>query len=523
MFEVNAVFINGIFYNIRKPKPKMSDSPKAAEKALQKLSDQLTCSVCLDTYRDPKVLPCLHVFCTTCLERLVSRDGTSLTCPNCCRTTRPPQGGISKLQSAFYINHLFDVRDTLEKVKEAKVKCEKCEENEAKGYCRDCGAFVCETCITMHKKWKDLSSHKIASLDEVQAEAVNLVPIKKAAMACSKHPGKPLEIYCEMCEELICQHCTVKTHRDHEYDLVGDCFPKHRDAITASLQPVKQQLDIVNQAVGEVDARSRKLAEQTLSTKQKVQDVIDQLHDALEARKRELVAHTDQVAKQTGKALQAQQEGYELTQTQLSSCLEYVEESLRTGSEEEILSVKTQVMERVEQMVKEFDPTKFQPEPEETLQFSHQRLIEACHGFGEVFACPAAEMHYSITYYTTTEKNCRNATDSRKRQRAQGHDTDSGADFSPPDKRAHFLEKSSPYQDSSLRQKTQVNTKGKDRINNFSGIGQRVEVKYDDGVWYKGTLTDFDITTGQWKVEFDEDDDDDTTTVNFPDEDVRLL
>ncbi len=35
------------------------------------------------------------------------------------------------------------------------------------------------------------------------------------------------------------------------------------------------------------------------------------------------------------------------------------------------------------------------------------------------------------------------------------------------------------------------------------------------------TLTDFDITTGQWKVEFDEDEE--TESINFPEEDVRLL
>ncbi len=369
----------------------MTESQNATEKTLQKLSDQLTCSDCLDTYRDPKVLPCLHVFCTTCLERLVSRDGTSLTCPNCRRTTRPPQGGVSQLQSAFYIDHLFDVRDTLEKVKSATVKCQKCEENDANGYCRDCGTFVCASCATMHKKWKDLSSHKIISLEEVQAEAIDLVPTKKAAMTCLKHPGKLLEIYCETCEELICQHCTVKTHRVHDYDLVGDCFPKHRDVITASLQPVKQQLDTVNQAVGEMVGRSRRLAEQTLSTKQKIQEDIDQLHDALEARERELVAHIDQLAKQAEKTIQAQREGYELTQTQLSSCLEYVEESLRTGSQEEVLSMKKQVVERMEQMAKEFDPMKLKPEPEQILKFSHQQLTEACQGFGEVFTtalCP---------------------------------------------------------------------------------------------------------------------------------------
>ena len=46
-----------------------------------------------------------------------------------------------------------------------------------------------------------------------------------------------------------------------------------------------------------------------------------------------------------------------------------------------------------------------------------------------------------------------------------------------------------------------------------------MEVRYNDGIWYKGTLVDFDVACGQWRVEFDADDE---TTVPFPDKDVRL-
>ena len=71
----------------------MAQSKHATEKALQKLSDQLTCSVCLDNYREPRVLPCLHAFCKMCLKRLVSRDGTSLTVEEqheCLKVVYPP-------------------------------------------------------------------------------------------------------------------------------------------------------------------------------------------------------------------------------------------------------------------------------------------------------------------------------------------------------------------------------------------------------------------------------------------------
>ena len=40
----------------------------------QQLDDELTCSVCLDRYDDPKALPCLHSFCLNCIKLLPQRE-----------------------------------------------------------------------------------------------------------------------------------------------------------------------------------------------------------------------------------------------------------------------------------------------------------------------------------------------------------------------------------------------------------------------------------------------------------------
>ena len=365
-----------------------------AEKALQKLTDQLTCPICLDNYTNPRVLPCLHVFCEHCLGRLVLRDTENLTatCPNCRRETRLPQEGVAGLPPAFYINHLFEVRDTLQKVRDPqKIRCEKCKDGDAKGYCRDCGKFVCEACITMHRKWEEFAEHEIATLGQIEADVAQFVPPKKVAIKCSKHPSEELKIYCETCNELICRDCTVKAHRDHQFDLVADCFPKHRDAIVANLQPIKQQLDIVSQAVAEVDARSTRVAENGDAIKRDIQVATNELIAALKARAQQLMIQVDHIVGQTSKTLAVQRDHYQLTQTQLASCLEFVEESLRTGSPQEVLSMKKPVVERVQQMAKEFRPNHFQPGPEEIIRFSHKQLTDTCKRFGKTVitsVCP---------------------------------------------------------------------------------------------------------------------------------------
>ncbi|XP_029958565.1 E3 ubiquitin-protein ligase TRIM11-like, partial [Salarias fasciatus] len=48
------------------------------------LQDELTCTVCLDLYRDPHLLPCGHSFCKTCLDRLKRQANRGrLHCPEC--------------------------------------------------------------------------------------------------------------------------------------------------------------------------------------------------------------------------------------------------------------------------------------------------------------------------------------------------------------------------------------------------------------------------------------------------------
>ena len=38
--------------------------------------DPLICSICLDSYKRPKLLPCFHTFCQACLERLGDEEET---------------------------------------------------------------------------------------------------------------------------------------------------------------------------------------------------------------------------------------------------------------------------------------------------------------------------------------------------------------------------------------------------------------------------------------------------------------
>ena len=59
------------------------------KEAVESVVDDLKCSVCDETYKQPMMLQCLHTFCMKCIERVVTHgDNEHVTCPQCRYVTK---------------------------------------------------------------------------------------------------------------------------------------------------------------------------------------------------------------------------------------------------------------------------------------------------------------------------------------------------------------------------------------------------------------------------------------------------
>ena len=64
----------------------MAEGEDLLSKSLQKLDEELTCTLCTQHFREPKVLPCFHYCCKTCIADLIkSANGRPFNCPECHR------------------------------------------------------------------------------------------------------------------------------------------------------------------------------------------------------------------------------------------------------------------------------------------------------------------------------------------------------------------------------------------------------------------------------------------------------
>ena len=393
----------------------MASKPETANKeALDKINAQLECSICLESFTNPKLLPCFHVFCAECLEQIIEKkygDKSLFNCPKCRRNTDVPDRGIASLQSDFHVDHLFEIRDTLSKANEtAKTQCEKCKKTGsfATGFCQECGKFVCEKCTELHQMWDELSTHKIMTLGEVETEAIKLVPPKKTVVHCSKHPELELRIYCEDCQELICNDCTIKRHHGHNFDLIADTFPKHKKEIEVNLEPVREKLTLVDKSLEDFATAGQEIEKQGECIEVDVNKEIDELIELLGQQRHKLIGQTRQIVQQKLKDLAAQKDLVECVQVQLSSCVAHVEGSLTTGTMAEVLAMKARVLGQIQQVLKVVESTTVSPQEMANLQFVVEDRVntrQVCCSVATVSVCDVS-LEKSFVSYGLNAKKC---------------------------------------------------------------------------------------------------------------------
>ena len=263
--------------------------------------------------------------------------------------------------------------------------CENCHKEQATGYCKQCSRFFCQICIDKHNAW--FTSHQILGVEDVATTASKLVPLKEQpTMECSSH-GKPLEVYCETCDKLICQLCTTaKSHRNHDYEPITDAFPRHQQQIVDSLEQVKKKLAAITTAAQAVETQEGGFLEQVGAVRREIEGTVQQLMQLLQESERQLMRELDQVADAYIEKISARKKEADITIAQLKSCKEFSEEELRIGSQQEILVMKGQMVER---MAAVCSLDNLQPLEETRVRFvKSASVLEACRSLGSVLVWP---------------------------------------------------------------------------------------------------------------------------------------
>ena len=118
-----------------------------------------------------------------------------------------------------------------------------------------------------------------------------------------------------------------------------------------------------------------------------IQRQIRILQELLEARKAHLIDKLQQLIQVKKKNLAAQKDEVETVHIQLASCLSFVRESLRTGSQGEVMKMKKAVVKQIKEMTDNFKPDVLPPcEPANGKFVASSELASTCcQQFGEIY------------------------------------------------------------------------------------------------------------------------------------------
>lgn len=125
--------------------------------AWSQLEQMLTCAICLDKFKNPRLLPCQHSFCgDACMEGLVDYARRQIKCPECRAEHRIPYQGVSSLPSNVTLIRFLELHSRItgeepEPVPTFMEKCSICGEKiDGVQRCWHCEKKVCPECKEAH-------------------------------------------------------------------------------------------------------------------------------------------------------------------------------------------------------------------------------------------------------------------------------------------------------------------------------------------------------------------------------------
>ncbi|KAM3962649.1 LOW QUALITY PROTEIN: tripartite motif containing protein thin [Aphomia sociella] len=124
---------------------------------MEQFESLLTCCVCLDRYRNPKLLPCQHSFCMEpCMDGLVDYVRRQVKCPECRAEHRIPYQGVQGFPTNVTLQRFLELHAQIAgelpdpTAGQVMERCNVCSEKAYCAPCAHCDKKVCEDCKSAH-------------------------------------------------------------------------------------------------------------------------------------------------------------------------------------------------------------------------------------------------------------------------------------------------------------------------------------------------------------------------------------
>ena len=333
----------------------------------------LNCILCSNPFSDPRLLPCLHIFCKSCLDTQQSvQNGGILTCPSCYKTT-------TRQPSQLPIHLRIEKEVELSKLKQSgEAVCDICDDNnKADSYCEECVSPICSDCVSSHQRIKLFKGHNIVSLDSAKPQT--------PPATCGLHPKSIIKYYCFKCRSLVCSECLID-HKLHKWVSIDEAAEIEKGDLKLFLPKVEERCLPINEVVVKIDSVIKIVDKNKGLLAEELDKAVKEIISAVERRHTDLLKELDDltIAKKT--QLEMQKEDIERIQSGLKRVLDTGTCACNEYSGLEVLAIKGFIQHASEELLEKCRLSSLHPVTfgGPRLQIDLSTVNEAVSSFGKI-------------------------------------------------------------------------------------------------------------------------------------------
>jgi hypothetical protein len=307
------------------------------------LDDVMECPICVGTFTDPRVLPCIHSYCLKCIKELCKgkQSTDKVACPLCRKDFAIPEGRIDSLQKNFFLTRLLNIRE-LSKMKKETQLCDVCRSDESIStdktaimYCLGCQQKLCATCHIYHEKFTKSALHKSVRLED-KIEEDEICAVCPPAV-CEKHLEEHVKIYCFDCKTVSCIMCYIELHNNHKCADVNKVSEDFRVEMTADIEKLSTLFDDYAEKIKSLENNKTEFVEKIKEAERKTCEQAEHLHDLIDRHKLALLNELDEIKKNRIKEIDNVHENVKQFKSMVESLKNYLKQIQSKGTASDVV------------------------------------------------------------------------------------------------------------------------------------------------------------------------------------------
>ena len=325
------------------------------ESLLRNLKKHLECSICLDTYNDPKTISCLHTFCCQCLEnhaRASHRQG-KFRCPECQAQIHVPEGNrFDSLPTSFFHNSLLSLLAVRQSGDGSSISCGNCKKKSSDvHYCFDCARFMCLDCLSAHEVLRSaFEGHKVMPVREFQTEDYEAFFKRQPFCSEQYHEREITRFFCLSCQSCVCHACIVTEHRNHEVILLDKAADNEKGNIMAEAAATRENEKALKDVIRKFEETISKLEANVAIAKRGISQSAETMITKIRECKREAIDSVETTRVTRLEKINLAKEKAESLLKQMIQAVEFTQNLVQKSSSSHIMQNKETLKHRFQEL-----------------------------------------------------------------------------------------------------------------------------------------------------------------------------